>query len=74
MACMSIASIVIAVIGLFVSARTKLNAVVFGQHFTIPVLWLIAAAVVLAITAVVLWLIRQIARDGLRQRPVWRTA
>ena len=68
---MSIASIIIAVIGLFVSARTKLNAVVLGQHFTIPVLWLIAAAVVLAITAVILWLIRSFVREGLHLRPEW---
>lgn len=66
---MSIASIIIAVIGLFVSARTKLNAVIFGQHFTIPVLWLIAGIVLLVIAAVVLWLARSLAREGLHLRP-----
>ena len=66
--------IILGILGLFWSSTVKLHAVILGAQFSIPVLWLIAAGVVLAITAVVLWLIRQIARDGLRQRPVWRTA
>jgi hypothetical protein len=71
---MSIASIVIAVIGLFVSARTKVNAVVFGQHLSIPVLWLMAAIIILALLAAVLWLARLLAAEGLRQRPAWAAA
>lgn len=66
--------IVIAIIGLFWSSTVKLHAAILGAQFTIPVLWLIAAAVVLAITAAVLWLLRSLIRDGLRQPPAWRTA
>ena len=58
-------------IGLLVSARTRLNAVILGQPVSIPVLWLVAAAVLLALTGCVLLLIRNGARNGwLRLRPV----
>lgn len=57
---------------LVVSARTRLNAVVLGQPVSVPVLWLIAAAVVFALAVAVLWLLRGAVRDGgwLRLRPV----
>ena len=51
-------------LSLVVSARTRLNATVLGQPVSVPVLWLVAAAVVLAMAALVLWLIRSAVRDG----------
>ena len=53
--------LVIATLGLFMSARTQFHG--------IPVLWLAAAAVVLALAAAVLYLARSVLRDGLRLRP-----
>lgn len=55
---------VLIVLGLIVSAKTRLNAVILGQPLSVPVLGLIAAAVVLALLALVLWLIRSVIRDG----------
>jgi hypothetical protein len=62
---------VLAIIGLIVSANTKMHAVIAGMPVTVPVLWLLAAAMVLGLTAAVLFLIRTILRDGLRVRPAW---
>jgi len=59
----------LALLGLIVSARTRLNAVVVGQPVSVPVLWLVFAAVVLALAALVLVLARLLVRDGLRLRP-----
>jgi hypothetical protein len=53
--------LILAALGLFMSARTQFHGV--------PVLWLAAAAVVLALAAAVLWLMRAIVRDGLNLRP-----
>ena len=53
--------IVLAPFGLFMSARTQFHGV--------PVLWLVAAAVVLALAVAVLCLARSVLRDGLRLRP-----
>jgi hypothetical protein len=61
---------VLALLGLIVSAQTKLHAVILGQQVSVPVLWLAAAAVVLLLAAVVLVLLRLLLRDGLRLRPV----
>ena len=61
---------VILLIGLFVSAHCRLNAVIFGQPVSVPVLWLVAAAITLALAAFVLILIRLMLREGLRLRPV----
>jgi len=55
---------------LIVSAFAKLHAVVLGQPVTVPALWLVALAVVLALAIMLLWLIRVMVRDGLRLRPV----
>jgi len=47
--------------------------VVLGQPVSVPVLWLVAAAVVLILAALVLYLLRSILRDGgllLRPRTV----
>jgi hypothetical protein len=61
---------VLIVIGVIVSAVTKLHAVVLGRPVTVPALWLVALAVVLALAIMLLWLIRVMVRDGLRLRPV----
>lgn len=60
-------SFVLAVIGLIVSANTKLHAVLLGQPVTIPALWLVFAGLVLALLALVLHLIRLTAREFRRQ-------
>ncbi len=67
---MNPAALVLALLGLAVSARTRLTGTVLGQPLSIPVLWLIAAGVVLALAAAVLCVLRVLARDGgLRLRP-----
>ena len=65
-------SFVFILLGLIVSARTRLTMTVHGAAVSVPVLWLVAAAVVLALAAVVLWLLRTAVRDGgfWRLRPV----
>ena len=61
---------------LFVSARTHVTMTVLGTPVVIPVLWLIAAAMVLGLAITVLVLIRSGVRDGgwLRLRPVVMTS
>lgn len=49
---------------LVVTAQTRLTATVLGQPVSVPALWLVALAVVLALAALVLWLIRSAVRDG----------
>jgi hypothetical protein len=61
--------VVLLVLGLIVTARARLNAVVFGHLVSLPWLGVIAAALVLALAAVVLVLLRLLLRDGLRLRP-----
>jgi hypothetical protein len=56
----------ITVAGLVVSAHTRVNLPVLGPT---PVLGVIALTVALAMAAVLLQLVRLIARDGLRLRP-----
>ena len=60
---------VLILLGLVVSARTRLNAVVLGQPVSVPVLWLVFAAAVLGLAALVLVLARQLLHDGLQLRP-----
>jgi hypothetical protein len=48
---------------LIVSAYARINAVVLGQHVSVPVIGLVAVALVLALAALVLVLIRSILRD-----------
>ena len=64
----------LALLGLLVSARTRLTMTVHGAVVSVPVLWLVAAAAVLALAAAVLWLLRAAIRDGgfwrLQPRPV----
>jgi hypothetical protein len=58
------------VAALVASARVRLTAVVLGQPVTCPLLWLVFAAAVLGLAAVVLVLLRLVLSDGLRLRPV----
>ena len=57
-------AVIAAVIGWLTFAHTKATATIGGAHLTLPALWLVAAAVVLALAATVLYLVRSIARDG----------
>jgi hypothetical protein len=57
------AALALALLGLIVSARTRLSAVVLGQPVSMPVLWLIAAIMVLALFVAVLVLVRLLVRD-----------
>ena len=63
--------LVFAFAGLLVSAQARLNAVILGQPVSVPVLGIVALAVVLALAAAMLWLLRSVVRDGgfLRLRP-----
>ena len=54
---------------LLMSARTRLTAVIAGQPVSIPVLWLVAAAILLLLAAAILWLLHSIAMDGGFRRP-----
>jgi hypothetical protein len=54
------------IVGLIISASTKLHAVIFGQPVAIPVLWLLAIITLLAFIALILYLVRLILQD----RPV----
>ncbi len=56
--------LVLAFTGLVVSAQARLSAVILGQPVSVPVLGLVALAVVLALAALVLRLIRSAVRDG----------
>jgi hypothetical protein len=61
--------VVLVFLALVVTAQTRLNAVVMGQPVSVPVLWLIAAIVMLLLAVVVLVLVRLLLADGLRLRP-----
>ena len=62
--------LVLAFAGLLASAQARLNAVILGQPVSVPVLGIVALAVVLLLAAAVLYLVRSIARDvGLLLRP-----
>ena len=63
--------LVLAFVGLVVSAQARLNATVAGMPVSIPVIGIVALAVVLALAGGVLLLVRAGRRDGwLRLRPV----
>jgi hypothetical protein len=62
-------SILLAFLGLFMSARIRVSAIIFGQPVSVPVLDLIAAIVVLMLAVMVLFLLRSLVRDGLQLRP-----
>ena len=55
---------VAAVLGFLAAAHTRATATVGGAHLTVPLLWLLAAGVLLVLAAVVLALWRAIMRDG----------
>ena len=55
--------LVLAFVSLLASAQAKLNAVILGQPVSVPVLGIVALAVVLLLVAAVLYLLRSIARD-----------
>jgi hypothetical protein len=52
------------VVVVIVSAYARVNAVLLGQHFSVPVIGIVALAVVLVLVLMVLWLIRSIVQDG----------
>jgi hypothetical protein len=56
--------IVIVILALIAAARTRLDATMYGAPVSIPVLWLVALAVVLVLAAVVLAIVRSALRDG----------
>jgi len=62
-------SLVLVLLGLVASARIRLSGVILGQPVSLPLLGLVGAVIVLALTAVILWLLRSLLRDGLRLRP-----
>jgi hypothetical protein len=57
------------VLVLAVAARTKLTFTAFGSPVAMPVLWLIAAIVALALLAAVLWIVYRMLYDGVFLRP-----
>lgn len=63
--------IVIAFLGLLIAAHARLNAVILGQHFSIPVLGLIFAALVLILAIAALLLARSLAREIRASRRRW---
>ena len=64
-------SLLLAFLGLIVSAHERLNAVLLGRPVSIPWIGIIAAIVSLCLAAMVLLLIRHIVRE---MRPRLRTA
>ena len=56
--------LVLAFAGLLASAQARVNAVVLGQPVSVPVLGIVALAVVLALAVAMLWLLRSAIRDG----------
>jgi hypothetical protein len=57
-------AVIAAILGYLGLARTQATATLGGAHLALPALWLLAAAVVLALAFGVLWLVRSIVRDG----------
>ena len=55
---------VAAVLGFLAAAHIRATATVGGAHLSIPLLWLLAAGVLLVLAAVVLALWRAIMQDG----------
>jgi hypothetical protein len=61
--------IALVLLGLIVSAKTRLSGVILGQPVSVPVLGIVAAVLPLALTVLVLVLLRLLLRDGLGLRP-----
>lgn len=55
--------------GLIVSARTRLNAVIFGQPVSVPWLGVLFAVLILVLLAVILHLIK-VLREEFRRAPL----
>ena len=70
---MSPLTLALAFLGLIASTWTRINAVILGRPVSVPVIGIIALVVVLVLAAVVLWLLRSIAREGFRSSPYPRT-
>ena len=65
---------VLAVIGLIVSAKTRLNAVIFGQPVSIPWIGLIFALLILALVVLALCVIRALVIEFRKEpEPIIRT-
>jgi hypothetical protein len=60
---------VLVVLAVVVAARTRLDAVVMGRPVSVPVIGILFTIVVLALAVAVLFLARQVLRDGLRLKP-----
>ena len=55
--------ILLVIVGLAVSAQARLNATVLGQHFSVPVLGLIFAVLILILAVIALLLARSLVRE-----------
>ncbi len=62
---------ILALLGLFIASRARLNAVVLGMHFSVPVLGLIAAILILILVVAALMLARSLARELRGPRRKW---
>ena len=67
------AAVLAAFLALVVAAHTYVRATLLGQPVAVPVLGIIALAVLLLVLALVLLLVRQIIREGFSLRPAVRT-
>lgn len=63
--------ILLVVIGLAASAQARVNAVILGQHFSIPVFGLILAVLILVLAIAALLLARSLAREIRGPRRSW---
>jgi hypothetical protein len=71
---MSILAQLAAVIGVVIaSAVTRITGTVAGLHFSVPPIGLLLVALILALAALVLYLIRLMTREGFRSSPYLRT-
>ena len=61
---MNLYAAIAAVLGILAAAHTRATATVGATHLSVPLIWLLAAAVVLALAAAVLYLARAVMRDG----------
>ncbi len=61
---MNLYAAIAAVVGILAAAHTRATVTVGATHAAFPMLWLLAAAVVLALAAMVLIVWRAIMRDG----------
>jgi hypothetical protein len=62
-------SFLLAVIGLIVSAKTRLTMVLLGQPVSIPYLGILFAVIILILVVLILHLIRVMTREGFKSSP-----